>query len=70
MPWSFSLDTPCLSATAMYMARSTAAVELIVIEVDTLSSGIPSKRISTSRSVSMATPTLPTSPSASSWSES
>ena len=30
-----------LSATAMYMAQNTAAGELIVIEVETLSSGMP-----------------------------
>ena len=43
---------------------------LIVIEVDTPSNGIPSKRRRMSSRVSMATPTLPTSPAASGWSES
>jgi hypothetical protein len=41
-----------------------AAVALIVIEVDTLPSGMPSKRSSMSSSVAMETPTLPASPSA------
>ncbi len=47
-----------------------AAGALMVIDVDTLSSGMPSKRTSMSRSESMATPHTPTSPSARSWSES
>jgi hypothetical protein len=47
-----------------------AAVELIVIEVDTSASGSPARRRSMSSSESMATPTLPTSPSARGWSES
>ena len=46
-------------------ARRIAAVELMVMEVETFSSGMPSKRVSMSSSESMATPTLPTSPSAS-----
>ena len=62
--------TPCFSATAMYMARRMAAGALMVMEVLTLSRGIPSKRISMSSSESMATPTLPTSPWARGWSES
>jgi hypothetical protein len=43
---------------------------LIVIEVDTSSSGIPSKTRSKSWIVSMATPDLPTSPAAIAASES
>jgi hypothetical protein len=46
----------------MYIARRIAAVELIVIEVETLSRGMPLKRISMSFNVLMATPTFPTSP--------
>jgi hypothetical protein len=46
------------------------AVALMVIEVDTLASGIASKSASMSSMESIATPTLPTSPSASGWSES
>jgi hypothetical protein len=37
-------------------------VALIVIDVETLSSGIPSKRSCMSSSVAMETPTLPASP--------
>ena len=65
VPVSLSAATPCLAPTAMYIANSTAAGALIVIDVDTLSSGIESKRISMSASVSIATPTLPISPAAS-----
>ncbi len=43
---------------------------LIVIEVETLSSGMPRKSVSMSSSESIATPTLPTSPLARGWSES
>ena len=46
------------------------AVELIVIDVDTRSSGMPSNSSAMSSSESMATPTRPTSPAASAWSES
>ena len=47
-----------------------AAVALIVIDVDTSSSGIPSNSRFMSSTESMATPVLPTSPSARSASES
>ena len=65
-----SRSTPCFSATARYIAKRIGAVELIVIEVVTSPSGIPSKRPSMSASESMATPHLPTSPAAIGWSES
>ena len=47
-----------------------AAVELIVIDVDTSSSAIPWKRVRMSSMESIATPTRPTSPCAMGWSES
>lgn len=62
VPESSVEGTPCFSPTAMYMASSTEAGALIVMEVETLSSGIWSKRISMSAKLSIATPTLPTSP--------
>ena len=62
--------TPCFSATATYIAKSTAAGALMVIEVETLSSGMESNSTSMSASESMATPTLPTSPRLIGWSES
>ena len=46
------------------------AVALIVIEVETRSSGMPSNSRRMSSTVSIATPVLPTSPSARGWSES
>ena len=46
------------------------AVELMVIEVLTSPMGIPSKSRRMSSMLSMATPTLPTSPAAMGWSES
>jgi hypothetical protein len=45
-------------------------VALIVIEVETSSSGMPSSRASMSASESIATPTRPTSAAAFGWSES
>ena len=53
-----------------YIATSTAAGALIVIDVDTSSSGIPSNIASTSDAESTATPTRPTSPAARGSSES
>jgi hypothetical protein len=43
---------------------------LIVIEVDTRSSGIPAKSVSMSARLEIATPVFPTSPSDRGWSES
>ncbi|MNC87428.1 hypothetical protein D3C83_31550 [compost metagenome] len=70
MPESFSRATPRSSPTTQYIASSVAAVALIVIDVETLSSGMPSKSAVMSSIESMATPALPTSPAASGWSES
>ena len=56
---------PDVSATATYIASRTMAVELMVIDVDTRSSGIPSNSSAMSSMESMATPTRPTSPAAS-----
>jgi hypothetical protein len=60
--------TPCFSAAARYIAQMIAAGELMVMLEDTLSSGMPSSRISMSFNEETATPHLPNSPSASGWS--
>ena len=52
VPLSLSGETPCFSATAIYMASKTDAGALIVIEVDTLPRSMPSNRISMSASES------------------
>ena len=65
VPPSRCIGTPCFSAAAMYMAQTMAAGLLMVIDVVTLSRGMPSKRASMSRSEETATPHLPNSPSAS-----
>ncbi len=52
----------------MYSASSQAAVALIVIDVFIWSSGMPSSSVSMSPLWAIETPTLPTSPRASSWS--
>jgi hypothetical protein len=70
VPVSRSPATPCSSATSAYMSSSTAAGALMVIEVETLSSGIWSNSSRMSSSESIATPTLPTSPEAMGSSES
>ena len=70
VPFRDSAGTPCFSPTAMYMASRIAAVELIVIEVETSPRGIRAKRTSMSSRESIATPTFPTSPKAIGWSES
>jgi hypothetical protein len=70
VPPMASRRTPRSSATTMYIASSVEAVALIVIDVDTRSSGISSSRTCMSSTVSTATPTRPTSPSARGESES
>ena len=70
VPETFSRGTPCLSATATYMATRIGAGALMVIDVETRSRGMPSKTVSMSASESIATPTWPTSPAARSSSES
>ncbi len=70
VPVSAAGSTPCSSPTSWYSSNSIAAGELIVIEVETRSSGIPSNSRRMSASESIATPTLPTSPAAIGWSES
>ena len=70
VPWSLVRGIPCSSPTATYIARRIGAVALMVIEVETRSSGIPWNSRSRSSTVSIATPARPTSPSAVGWSES
>ena len=70
VPDSAERAMPRSSATTMYIASSVDAVELIVIDDDTLSSGMPSRSTCMSSTVSMATPTRPTSPLARGESES
>ena len=62
VPVIFSPGTPFSSATSWYISSSSAAGALIVIEVETSSSGRPSKSTRMSSIESIATPTLPTSP--------
>ena len=59
-----------MSAVATYNANNVVAGALIVIEVETLPKSIPENSTSISSSVSIGTPTLPTSPNESSLSES
>ena len=70
VPESVAGSTPWRLATATYSASRMMAVELMVIEVDTIPRGMPSKSVAMSSIESMATPTRPTSPPASEWSES
>jgi len=70
VPASARGSTPCRFATATYSDSRMIAVALIVIDVDTRSSGMPSNSVAMSSIESIATPTLPTSPAASGWSES
>jgi len=54
----------------MKLARIGMTAPFIVIETETVSSGMPSKRIFMSSTLSIATPALPTSPTTRGWSES
>ncbi len=60
--------TPCSSPTSSYSNSRIAAVALMVMEVVTWSSGIPSSSNRMSSMESMATPVFPTSPWARGWS--
>lgn len=62
VPVRFAPSMPVSSATSWYISSSVAAGALIVIEVDTWSSGRSLNRVRMSSIESMATPTLPTSP--------
>ncbi len=70
VPESFATSAPCRFATATYNASRIDAVALIVIEVEILVRSMPSNSRCMSSMESIATPTLPTSPAASGWSES
>jgi hypothetical protein len=70
VPASLRKSAPCRRATATYKQSSVEAVALMVIDLDTWSRRMPSNSASMSGSESMATPTRPTSPAASGWSES
>ena len=61
---------PARSATPTYMARTGAAGELMVMEVETAPRSMSEKRRSMSANVSTATPARPTSPLANGSSES
>jgi hypothetical protein len=62
VPPSSSGGTPCFSAATTYIARSTMAGALMVMEVVISAIGMPSKSRSMSSKESMATPSVPTSP--------
>ena len=70
VPESADASMPRSSATSSYSRSRIGAVALIVIDVETRSSGIASSNLAMSSTVSIATPVLPTSPSARGWSES
>ena len=65
VPRSLRTSAPCLRATAMYIASRMPAGALMVIEVETCSSGISRNSVCMSSSDEIETPTLPTSPCAS-----
>jgi hypothetical protein len=70
VPRSLFISTPCSRATAMYIASRIEAGALIVIEVETLPSGISWNSMRISSNDDIETPTLPTSPCAIGSSES
>jgi hypothetical protein len=66
VPDNCARSAPCSSATEAYKASSHIAVALIVIEVLAWASGMPSNKARMSPMWLIGTPTLPTSPRASS----
>jgi hypothetical protein len=65
VPSSAARGNPAFSAATMYIAQIGAAGELIVIEVETRSSGRSARRTSISARLLTPTPHVPNSPSAS-----
>ena len=70
VPLRVPMSTPCRSAATRYMQKTGTAGPLIVIDVVTSPSGMPSKSTSMSAAESIATPQCPTSPRLSGSSES
>ena len=70
VPESLRMSAPCRRATATYSASRIDAVALMVIDVEIFVRSMPSNSRCMSSMESIATPTLPTSPAASGWSES
>jgi len=70
VPFSLAREMPRFSAAAMSIAQITGAGPLIVMEVETSSRGMSANSRSMSCRDEIATPHLPTSPWASSWSAS
>ena len=70
VPESLSRSSPRFFASAMYIASRIQADGLIVIDTEMFSRSMPSNSASMSASVSIATPSRPTSPSLIGWSES
>ena len=64
VPFSADASIPRSPATSSYSRSRIGAVALIVIDVETASSGIRSSNRPMSSIESIATPVLPTSPSA------
>ena len=64
VPERDSHAAPCFSATTRYIAQRIAADEVMVMDVVTSPSGMPSNSSSMSARDEIATPHLPTSPSA------
>jgi hypothetical protein len=64
VPLMAVLGTPRSSATNSYINNKIAAVELMVMDVVTLSRGKSASNVRMSSSESIATPTFPTSPAA------
>src|SRR5690242_8158079 len=60
VPSRLPIGTPCRSAATRYMQKIGTAGPLIVIDVVTSPSGMPSKSTSTSAAESIATPQWPT----------
>ena len=70
VPVSLFCLTPCSSAATIKLASTGITAPFIVIDTDISSSGILSKRVFISSTLSIATPAFPTSPTTSGWSES
>ena len=68
MPRQLRARNSLLLSATMKLARIGITAPFIVIDTLTFSSGMPSKRIFMSSTLSIATPALPTSPTTRGWS--
>jgi hypothetical protein len=70
VPVNWLCFTPCFSAATMKNANTGKTAPFMVIDTETLSSGMSLNSVCMSVNVLIGTPAIPTSPTTRGWSES